>query len=248
LRGGPKNIDLQEAKSLGIKITNTPGKTARAVAESTLAGLMALTRNIVRGSWGLQKENVWEPVFFRYEHCGIELAGKTFGLIGFGHIAKELTGLLSGFQLKKILAFDPFADGEEIKKCGATSVDLSSLLAKSDIISLHARLNASSRNLIGESQFEAMAKQPVFINTARGGLVNYRDLIRALEKKRLSGAVLDVFGDEEFLEYSDLMNRPNVVCTPHIAGGSRETVKRAALMVAEDIRCFVTGNRLQHRI
>lgn len=249
LRGGPKNVDIKAAGELGIRVVNTPGKTARAVAEFTLGGLLGLTRNIVPGSLSLQAERVWKPDFFRYEICGFELAGKTVGLIGFGHIARELVALLSGFALGKILAYDPHLNEEEALPPGVRPAALEELLEQSDIVSLHARLTPGSRGLIGDEEFARMARRrPVFINTARGGLLDYQALIRALKKKQVRGAVLDVFGDDRYEVYEELLAMPNTVCTPHIAGGSRETVERAAAMIAEELRRYLAGLPLKNEM
>jgi D-3-phosphoglycerate dehydrogenase len=248
LRGGPKNIDIITAKELGIKIVNTPGKTARAVAESVLGGLLSLTRNIVSGSYTLQKEGVWKPSFYKYNLCGIELKDHILGLIGFGHIAKELVGLLKGFKMKKILAFDPYKNKREIEKSGVESVELKQLLKESNIISLHARLTSTSRNILGKRELRMMMNKPIIINMARGALMDYEALTEALKDKRISGAILDVYGDAPFKEYRDLLSMPNVICTPHLAGGSKETVMRASKMVAEEIRRFMLGLTLKNEI
>jgi D-3-phosphoglycerate dehydrogenase len=248
LRGGPKNVNIVAAKELGIKTVNTPGKTARAVAESVLGGLLSLTRNIVSGSWTLQKEGVWKPNFYRYDLCGIELKDRIWGIIGCGHIAKELAVLLKGFKLKKILAFDPYKTKREIESLGAESVELAQLLKESNIISLHARLTSSSKNILGKQEFEMMRKIPIVINMARGALIDYGTLTEALKNKKISGAILDVYGDAPFKEYRELLLMPNVICTPHVAGGSKETVIRASKMVAEEIRRFVLGLSLINEI
>lgn len=248
LRGGPKNIDIVAAKKMGIKIAYTPGKNARAVAESTLGGLLTLTRNITQSSWLLQREKIWKPVFFNYDICGIEIKDKVFGIIGFGHIAKEVVELLRGFKLKKILVFDPYKPNDEMKKSGVVPTDLKQLLRESDIISLHARLAPSSRVILGKEEFASMLRKPIIINTARGTLVDYEALIQALKNEKVSGAVLDVFPDGPFRKYRKLLEMPNVVCTPHIAGGSKETVMRAAKMVAEEIKRFILGLPLRNEI
>lgn len=248
LRGGPKNIDIVAAKELGIKIVNTPGKTARAVAESVLGGLLSLTRNIVSGSWTLQKEGVWKPSFYSYNLCGIELRDRVLGLIGFGHIAKELLVLLKGFKMKKILVFDPYVNKKEIEKSGAEPIVLKHLLKESYIISLHARLTSTSKNILGKREFGMMIKKPIIINMARGALMDYEALTKALKDKRISGAILDVYGDAPFKEYRNLLSMPNVLCTPHLAGGSKETVMRASKMVAEEIRKFILGLNLKNEI
>ena len=241
LRGGPKNIDLATAKKLGIRLVNTPGKTSRGVAESMVGGLLSLTRNIASSSRRLQGEQVWSPAYFRYDRCGIELYGRTLGIIGFGHIAEKIVRLLSGFDLEQIYVHDPYRSPEDIRKHGAVPSDLSTILEKADIISLHARLTETSSGIIGRKEFGFMKRKPVFINTARGGLLDYPALMDALKEGRVSGAVIDVFGDEPFSFYKPLLKMENVVCTPHIAGGSRETVHRAARMIAEELRRYAAG-------
>ncbi len=241
LRGGPKNIDVATARKRGIRLVNTPGKTSRAVAESMIGSLLALTRNIARASRQLQGEGIWSPIYYRYSECGIELEGKTLGLIGFGHIAEKIVRMLKGFDLSAILAYDPFRSPEEIVKHGAQPASLPEILEQCDIISLHARLSESSRNLISVKEFNRMKKKPILINTARGGLLDYSALISALKTGQVSGAVLDVFGDEPFSTYQELLRMKNVVATPHIAGGSRETVHRAAEMIAEELKRYALG-------
>lgn len=241
LRGGPKNIDVPTARKLGIRLVNTPGKTSRAVAESMIGGLLALTRNIARSSRQLQGEGIWSPRYFRYSECGVELEGKTLGLIGFGHIAEKIAKMLGSFDLAEILAYDPFRSPEDIGKHGARPAPLGEILEKCDIISLHARLTESARNLIGSKEFNLMKKKPILINTARGGLLDYQALLSALKEGLVAGVVLDVFGDEPFSAYRELLGMRNVVATPHIAGGSRETVYRAAVMIAEELKRYALG-------
>lgn len=240
LRGGPRNIDIRAARQAGITIVNTPGKTARAVAEATLGGILGLSRNIVDGAVRLRRHDQWY-VYYTYEQCGFELAGRTLGLIGFGHIARELATILSAFDLRDVLVFDPYVANTDIIDAGGRSVDLNTLLESSDIISLHARLNDASRGMIAEPQFGRMLKRPIIVNTARGGLLDYRALHRALTQSKVAGAVLDVFDDRAYGELRPLVQLPNVVATPHLAGGSRETVHRGAIMAAEEIRRYLEG-------
>ena len=248
LRGGPKNIDVATARSRGIRMVNTPGKTSRAVAEFMVGGLLALTRNIARSSRSLQGDRVWSPAFFRYDECGIEIEGRTLGIIGFGHIGEKIAKLLGGFDLKEILVYDPYRDPEDIRRHGCRPASLLDILRQSDIISLHARLTASSRGIVGRKELENMDRRPIVMNTARGGLLDYPALIEALRSGKVSGAVLDVFGGEPFAVYGELLDMKNVVCTPHVAGGSRETVHRAARMVAEDLRRYALGEPLLHEM
>jgi D-3-phosphoglycerate dehydrogenase len=246
LRGGPKNIDIETARRLKLKMVNTPGKTDRAVAETTLGGLLSLTRNIAQSAYNLKRNRIWEAKYYNYSLCGTELADKTLGLIGFGHVARILVELLRGFRLKKICAYDPFQDPADLEALGVEPVNLDKILVDCDIISLHARLTESSAGLIGQKQFEMMKSNPIFVNTARGGLVDYRALIRALKDGSIAGAMIDVFGDESFKVYEELIDMPQVVATPHIAGGARETVHRAAYMIAEELKRFLSGRPPLH--
>jgi D-3-phosphoglycerate dehydrogenase len=174
------------------------------------------------------------------------LADKTLGLIGFGHVARILVELLRGFRLKKIYAYDPYQDPADLEALGVEPENLDKILEDCDIISLHARLTKTSAGLIGQKQFEMMKKNPIFVNTARGGLVDYRALIRALQNGLISGAMIDVFGSEPFKVYEELIDMPRVVATPHIAGGARETVHRASYMIAEELKRFLTGQPPLH--
>ena len=248
LRGGPKNIDIKAARELGIKLINTPGKTSRAVAEFMLGALLSLTRNIAHSYHSLRGGVEWSPLYYDWERCGVELKERALGLVGFGHIGEELARMLASFGFSRIMAFDPFRSPADLEKLGVEPVSFETVLAEADVISLHARLTRENRGMLGEVQFAAMKRKPIVMNTARGGLVDYPALIRALESGRLAGAVLDVFGDEPFGEYRRLLDMPNVVCTPHVAGGSRETVRRAAEMAAEDIGNILRGAPLRYEM
>ena len=248
LRGGPRNIDLKTAKDLGIRLINTPGKTSRAVAEFTLGGLLSLTRNVAHSYASLRDGRNWAPSYYRWERCGIELQDRALGLIGVGHIGEELARMLASFGFRCILAHDPFRNPDHLKQLGVEPVAFETILANADVISLHARLTPVNRRMLGPAEFAAMRKQPIVVNTARGGLLDYAALIAALESGRVSGAVLDVFGDEPLGAWRGLLAMPNVICTPHVAGGSRETVRRAAEMIAEDLANFLRRAPLRYEM
>ena len=248
LRGGPRNIDLKAAKALGIRLINTPGKTSRAVAEFTLGALLSLTRNIAHSYASLRDGRSWAPSYYRWECCGIELQGRALGLIGFGHIGEELARMLASFDFRCILAHDPFRNPDELKQFGVEPVAVERILADADVISLHARLTTLNRHMLGAPEFAAMKRKPIVVNTARGGLLDYAALIAALESGQVSGAVLDVFGDEPLKAWRRLLAMPNVICTPHVAGGSRETVRRAAEMIAEDLANFLRGAPMRYEM
>jgi D-3-phosphoglycerate dehydrogenase len=248
LRGGPKNIDLAAARELGIRLINTPGKTSRAVAEFMLGALLSLTRNIAHSYHSLRDGTNWAPVYYDWDRCGIELKDRALGLVGFGHIGEELARMLASFGFSRIMAFDPFRRPEELRGLGVEPAAFEAILAEADIVSLHARLTPGNRGMLGAAQFAAMRRKPIIVNTARGGLLDYTALIKVLKEGRVSGAVLDVFGDEPFGAWRELLAMPNVVCSPHVAGGSRETVRRAAEMIAEDLENFLRGRPLRYEM
>jgi len=248
LRGGPRNIYLKTAKELRIRLINTPGKTSRAVAEFTLGALLSLTRNVAHSYASLRDGRNWAPSYYHWERCGIELQDRTLGLIGFGHVGEELARMLASFGFKCILAHDPFRNADELKQLGVEPVAFERILADADVISLHARLTTRNWHMLGAPEFAAMKRKPIVVNTARGGLLDYAALIAALESGQVSGAVLDVFGDEPLVAWRGLLAMPNVICTPHVAGGSRETVRRAAEMIAEDLANFLRGAPLRYEM
>jgi D-3-phosphoglycerate dehydrogenase len=246
LRGGPLNIDINTAKESNIQVINTPGKNAQAVAEFTIGLIIAHQRNILNGSRYLS-EGRYRPYYYNYSVTGPELQGKKIGLVGFGKIAQLLTGMIKSFGAS-VYVYDPFVSPSIIEEFGATSCPFDNLLSSCDIISIHARAKKDALPMFGEHQFKMMKKSAIFVNTARGGLVDYPALYKALLDKQIAGAALDVFGVEQFSFYKKLINLENVTATPHIAGSSRETVLRGALMMAEEIKRFIEGEKLQYLI
>jgi len=243
MRGGPVNLALDYAKSKGIVCTNSPGKNAEGVAEYTIGLALSHIRHIPDGSAGLQEDKYIQR-YGNYDVLGYELQYKTFGLVGFGRIAQRLCRILKGFECD-VLAYDPFMPEDVIRDLGATPCDLDTLLQNSDVISLHAR---SKTPLIGAREFDLMKKTPLFINTARGSLVDYKALKAALEAGKISGAAVDVFGPEPYAFYRELSAMPNVTATPHMAGVSRETVARGIEMTGSEIRKFLLGEPLDYQM
>jgi D-3-phosphoglycerate dehydrogenase len=241
LRGGPVNIDKAYLEQRGITMFNTNGKNAEGVAEFTMGLLLSFLRNIPESSSFL-KEGVWKPGYYEYERTGIELYTKTFGLIGYGRIARHLARILKGFQMN-VVAYDPFVKEEDFAEIGVKPVSLEQLLSESDFVSLHARQAKGAEPILNKKTLALMKPEAVLVNTARGDLIDYPALKAQLTSGRLRGAVLDVFGDEPFAFYNELLGLPNVLGTPHIAGGSQETVKRGINMTADFLESFLTGSR-----
>jgi D-3-phosphoglycerate dehydrogenase / 2-oxoglutarate reductase len=239
-RGGPVNIDVAACKARQIRLVNTPGRNASAVAEFTIAAILAETRLIRAGHEGL-RQGVWRGDLYRYDVTGTELSEMTVGLIGYGFIGTRVAKLLKPFGCR-ILVADPYKSlsSEDIAD-GGRMVKLDQLLADSDVVSLHARVTDETKSFLAAPQFARMRKGAYFINTARGPMVNYDDLYQALKSGHLRGAMLETFWLEPPPADSPLLKLDNVTLTPHIAGASTTTVRIAARMVAEEVRRYLAG-------
>jgi D-3-phosphoglycerate dehydrogenase len=239
-RGGPVNIDVAACKARQIRLVNTPGRNASAVAEFTIGAILAETRLIRAGHEGL-RQGRWRGDLYRYDIAGPELSEMTVGIIGYGLIGTRVVKLLKPFGCR-ILVADPYrvlsaADLAD----GARMVDLDTLLAESDVVSLHARVTEETTGFLAAPQFARMRKGAYFINTARGPMVDYDDLYQALKSGHLRGAMLETFWLEPPPPDAPLLKLDNVTLTPHIAGASTTTVRIAARMVAEEVRRYLAG-------
>lgn len=239
-RGGPVNIDVAACKARQIRLVNTPGRNASAVAEFTIGAILAETRLIRAGHEGLRQGH-WRGDLYRYDVTGTELSEMTVGLIGYGCIGTRVVKLLKPFGCTIIVA-DPYKtlSTEDIAD-GVRMVDLDRLLPDSDIVSLHARVTEETKGFLAAPQFARMRKGAYFINTARGPMVDYDDLYLALKKRHLRGAMLETFWMEPPPADAPLLKLDNVTLTPHIAGASTTTVRIAARMIAEEIRRYLAG-------
>ncbi|MFA6508517.1 MAG: NAD(P)-dependent oxidoreductase [Treponemataceae bacterium] len=246
LRGGPVNIDMEVAGQKGILVTNTPGKNAQGVAEFTIGLILSHLRNIVSGNRYFI-DGRYRPYYYNYDVSGFELERKKIGLVGFGRISRILTNILKAFG-SQIYAYDPYVEKDDIEGFGAFPCDFETLISECDIVSVHARAKKSAPAMFGKKEFALMKKTATFVNTARGGLVDYPALYEALIGKKIGGAALDVYGLERFDFYRKLINLPNVTATPHIAGSSRETVLRGSVMMAEEIKRFINSEELLYKI
>lgn len=239
-RGGPVNIDMEAARERGVLVVNTPGRNASAVAEFTIAAILAETRLIRAGHEAL-RQGVWRGDLYRADNTGTELSELTVGLIGYGLIGTRVVKLLKPFGCR-ILVDDPYVPlSPEDVADGVVAVDLDTLLAESDVVSLHARVTDETRGFLAAPQFARMKQGAYFINTARGPMVNYDDLYQALASRHVRGAMLETFWQEPTPPDAPLLKLDNVTLTPHIAGASTTTVRIAARMVAEEVRRWLAG-------
>lgn len=238
-RGGPVNIDAAAAKERGVRLVNMPGRNASAVAEFTIGLMLAQTRHIRSGHESL-RSGEWRGDLYRKDRSGREIGELTVGVVGYGKVGSLVTGLLLAFG-PRILVHDPFKElSQEHRDAGVEAAGIDRLLAESDVVSLHSRLQADGSNRFDRSFFSRMRDGAIFVNTARGVMVDYADLHAALTEGPLDSAALDTFDDEPPLG-SPILRLPNVTLTPHLAGSSRRTVDVTAQMAAEEVRRYLAG-------
>ncbi len=239
-RGGPVNIDRAACAARGVQVVNAPGRNASAVAEFTIGAILMETR-LMRAGHEALRQGIWRGDLYRADLTGPELSELTVGLIGYGQIGTRVVKLLRPFGCRILVADPSKALDADDAAHGVVMTDLSDLLARSDVVSLHARVTDETRGFLAAPQFAAMKAGSWFINTARGPMVNYDDLCLALRSGHLRGAMLETFWQEPPPPDSPILKLPNVTLTPHIAGASTTTVRIAAAMVAEEIRRWRAG-------
>ncbi|MFK7857969.1 MAG: 2-hydroxyacid dehydrogenase [Granulosicoccus sp.] len=239
-RGGPVNIDMDAAHDHNVVVVNTPGRNASAVAEFTLGAILAETRNIRKGHEGLRNAN-WQGELYRYDKTGRELSELTVGVVGYGNIGKRVVRLLRAFGTKVLVA-DPYVQlSADDHKTGVELVALEELLSRSDVVTMHARVTDETRQMMNAKTFARMKNDALFVNTARGPLVNYDDLHDALAAGVIGCAMLETFAVEPVPDDWPLLSLPNVTLTPHIAGASVKTVTYAAEQVAMELDRYFKG-------
>lgn len=229
---GLDNVDLEAAKEKGIKVVNTPGANSLSVAELVVGYMLSIYRHIVTGTTSL-RDGKWEKKKLK----GLELTGKTLGIVGFGHIGKLVRKLITGFDME-VLVFDVFEIPEEVQKeYNVKQVSFEELIKNSDIITLHVPLNEKTKHLISEKEFEMMKDNIVIINAARGGVIDEAALLKYLESGKVLGAGLDVFEEEPPTSETQLklLNHPMVVATPHIGATTKEAQRRVGLEIVDKI-------------
>ncbi|MEM3386120.1 MAG: D-2-hydroxyacid dehydrogenase [Nitrososphaerales archaeon] len=225
---GLDNIDTEAAAKRGIVVLNTPESSTEAVAELVLGFMLSLARKIPIGDRGL-KEGRW----LKGEMMGIELKGKTLGIVGLGRIGSRVGALAKAFGMK-ILVYDVIQLPEQlVKSLDAQVVDLDTLLSNSDFVTLHVPLTPETRHMMNRERFAKMKKGAYLINASRGEVVDEEALYMALKEGWLAGAALDVFEHEP--PTTEAVKLPNVVCTPHIGAQTVEAQDAAGELLAEKV-------------
>ncbi|MBC7779701.1 MAG: hydroxyacid dehydrogenase [Proteobacteria bacterium] len=237
---GTNRIDVAHASDLGIPIVFTPFANARSTAEHAIALMLALAKRLAHSDRAVRSGH-WD---YRYTPGFSELHGKVFGVVGFGtigRIAAEIAG--RGFGMR-VLVFSPMALDDALAAAGAQRTgSLAQLLREADVVSLHRPARADTRHMIGAAELGMMKPGALLINTARADLVDTAALVRALDANHIAGAGLDVFDLEPLAPDSPLAALPDVILTPHTAGGTDEALEQTALQCAEQIIDVLAGRR-----
>ena len=229
---GVDNIDRNAASKKGVIVMNTPFGNMITTAEHAIAMMFAVSRQIPQASASTHAGK-WEKTKF----MGVELTGKTLGVIGAGNIGGIVCERARGLKMK-VVAFDPYLSEEKSKKMGVEKVDLDALLTSSDFITLHVPLTDQPRHVLSREHLAKTKKGVRIINCARGGLVDEPALAELLKSGHVAGAGFDVFAEEPATENA-LFNLPNVVCTPHLGAATTEAQENVAIQVAEQMSDYL---------
>lgn len=230
---GTDNVDLEAATRLGIVVTNTPGASTTSVAELALTLMLAAARHVAAVDRAV-REGQWRHI------QGIELRGKTLGLIGLGAIGREVAGMARALGMR-VVGWSMTRDEERARKAGVTLVELDELLRTSDVVSLHLRASAQTAGILGRQELARMKPGAILINTARGALVDEGALTEALAAGHLGAAGLDTFVQEPLPADSPLLKLDNVVLTPHYGWVTAEASARLRQMPVDNLIAFFEG-------
>jgi glyoxylate reductase len=239
---GFNNVDVPAATSRGVCVGNTPGALTDATADCAFALMIDAARRVSESVLDSKsaKWKTWEPLGY----LGLDLAGKTVGIVGMGRIGYAMAKRCHGGWGMKVLYFDEIQNAKAEADFGAKKVDLDTLLKESDFVSVHASLTDSSRGLFGAKQFALMKKTAVFVNSARGPLVDQKALVAALKAGTIFAAGLDVTDPEPPDPNDSILHLPNCVVAPHIASATHSTRNGMAEICADNLIAGVTGQPL----
>ncbi|HXV69401.1 MAG TPA: phosphoglycerate dehydrogenase [Nitrospira sp.] len=231
---GLDNVDTPAATRRGIVVMNTPGGNTVTTAEHTMAMIFSMSRRIPQATASV-KAGKWEKDKF----MGVELYGKTLGIVGIGQIGGYLCKLAQGAAMT-VIAYDPYLAPERAEKMGVELVELTDLFGRADIISLHTPLTPETKSLINAKAIERMKPGVMIVNCARGGIINEADLFQALQSKKVAAAAFDVFEEEPVKAGNPLLTLDNFICTPHIGAQTGEAQENVALGIAEQMVDYFT--------
>ncbi len=237
---GVDNIDVEHATKCGIIVTNVPAANSDAVADNAMGLILALSRGIVQSDKNVRNK-IWKP------YVGMELAGKTLGIIGTGQIGKKVCQRAKrGFNMD-IVAFDLYPDNEWAETMGVKYVKLEQLLKAADVVTVHVPFVPGTGYIIGEKELSLMKESALLINTARGGLIDQKALAKAISENAIKGAAIDVF-EQEPPWGSELIEMDQLVLTSHISGYTTEALEETGVVCAKNIIAVLEGKKPQYII
>jgi D-3-phosphoglycerate dehydrogenase / 2-oxoglutarate reductase len=238
---GVDNVDIPAATARGIIVMNTPFGNSITTAEHAISLMLALARQIPEAD-ASTRAGKWEKNKF----MGVEMFGKTLGVIGCGNVGSIVADRALGLKMK-VIAYDPFLSPDRATDLGVEKVELDELLKRADFITLHTPLTDKTRNIISADAIKRMKKGVRIVNCARGGLVDEAALSEALKDGHVGGAAFDVFVTEPATE-NPLFNLPNVVCTPHLGASTSEAQENVALQIAEQMSDYLLRGAISNAI
>ncbi len=235
---GVDNIDVPAAIERGVVVENTPGGNSHAVAELVMGMMFALARKLNYADASM-KAGKWEKKIFE----GVELAGKTLGIIGVGRIGSDIAKMAKGIGMN-VIGYDPILPADKFAEYNIPSVTLSNLFNEADYITLHVPANDKTKNMINADSIKSMKNGVRIINCARGGIVNEKDLFDALESGKVAGAGSDVYSAEPAVVDNPLLKAKNIILTPHIGASTEEAQDNVGIMIANQIKAFIEENKI----
>ena len=239
---GLDNVDVEAASKQGIIVMNTPGGNTISTAEHTFSMLLSLARNIPQAN-SLLKQGHWD----RNRFVGVELCGKTLGLVGLGRIGTEVAKRATAFGMK-VIAFDPFLSKEKASQLGIELVPFETILERADFITFHTPLTKETHYLLNEKTFEKVKKGVRIINCARGGIVEEKALAKAIRDGKVAGAALDVFEEEPPMNGNPLFALEQVISTPHLGASTEEAQINVAIEIAKQVCDALLGRGILNAV
>ena len=266
-RGTPSTVPVARVREHGLPLCHAPGRNAEAVAEFTFGVMLSLMRGITRSSSAVKSglylgpamKNVLDApyvptacwfapdgrTFDSIFGAGPELYGRTLGIVGYGSIGVRVARIAKGFGMQ-VIAYDAYTPQEKMTSQGVEPVELDEIFSRSDVVTLHLPATPETMGMIDRSLLGRMKPEAYLINTSRAMVVNQRDLVSALEEKKIAGAALDVFWTEPLPANHPVLQMDNVLVTPHMAGVSQDIERWTGTISAEDIIHYCKGEPLCH--
>jgi len=238
---GLDNVDAEAASKRGIIVMNTPAGNTISTCEQTWSLMLSMSRNVPNANTSL-KEGKWD----RNKYMGVELYGKTLGIIGLGRIGTEVAKRAMAFGMR-VIAYDPFLTVEKANDLGVELVEIKDIVRESDYITVHTPITNETKHLIGEKEFGQMKKGVRLINCARGGIIDEKALASALDSGQVAGAALDVYEDEPPKDFTIFKN-PKLVATPHLGASTEEAQVNVAIEVAKQVADALLGRGCRNAV